>query len=1012
MSVKYVYGLQKKHGAAVKPIGRSRTVTAAPEKRRKRQVSTNESFPIVGIGASAGGLEAFTKLLKHLPHDTGMAFVLVQHLDPTHASALTEILSRTTAMRVNEVRDGMRVEPNHVYVIPPNTNLALLHHRLSLMPRTEKQGLHLPIDYFLRSLAEDRRGSAVGVILSGTASDGTLGLKAIKAEGGITFAQDEQSAKYDGMPRSAIISGFVDCVLPPEGIARELARLSQHPYVMLSQEAQTRDWTFGETDILNKIFILLRTHTGVDFTDYKHATIRRRIQRRMLLHKIDRMDQYVQFLQQRADEVEALYQDLLINVTSFFRDPDSFRSLRKKMFPRLLKNRGPDQSLRVWVPGCSTGEEAYSIAISLLESIGDKRAEIPIQIFATDISGAAIEKARAGDYPKSIEQDLSDERLRRFFVKTEIGYQIKKSVREMCVFARQNAVKDPPFSKLDLISCRNVMIYLGPALQKKLLPIFHYALKPDGLLVLGSSETIGGFSDLFALVDRKEKIYAKKPGRFVPTFASARTEHPVERRQPGHQPMRSAEELPVMASLYKEADSLMLSQYAPPGVLVNDELRIVQFRGITSPFLAPSPGEASLDLLQMVREGLRLDLRSAIQKARKSNERVRKEGLPIEPGNPSRQVTLDVIPFKATLSKERFFLVVFEEAATVTSPIAIQDKPAGHGKGRPMEHAGGQLRHELAATKEYLRTVLEEHDAGREELRAANEEVQSSNEELQSTNEELETAKEELQSTNEELTTLNEELQTHNSELNQVNNDLVNFLGSAHVPIVMVGGDLRIRRFTAAAQALVNLIPADVGRPLGDIQPNVHIPDLGRLILEVVDTLTACEREVRDRQGHWYSLRIRPYKTVDGKIDGAVLIFMDIDAAKRSTALIEEAHDFADAIVETLRDPLVVLTPDLRVKRANAMFYKMFQVAQEDTEGRLLYDLGDGQWNIPKLRQLLEEILPRNSMFNDFAVEHEFPRIGRKRMLLNARRIFRNDNELQAILLVIEDTTRHGTPTA
>ena len=938
-----------------------------------------------------------------------MAFVLVQHLDPTRASALTEILSRATAMPIAEVRDGMQVEPNHVYVIPPNTNMAVLHHRLSLMPRTDKHGLHLPIDYFLRSLAEDRRSRAVGVILSGTASDGTLGLKAIKAEGGITFAQDEQSAKYDGMPRSAIVSGFVDCVLPPEGIARELTRLSRHPYVMLSREAQATEWASGEMDVLNKIFIVLRTHTGVDFTNYKHTTIRRRIQRRMLLHTMDRMDQYVHYLQQHADEVDALYQDLLINVTSFFRDPDAFRVLTKKMFPRLLKNRGADQSLRVWVPGCSTGEEAYSIAIIMLESIGDKRAEIPVQIFATDISTAAIEKARAGDYPKSIEQEVSAERLRRFFVKSEHGYQIKKAVRELCVFARQNAVKDPPFSKLDLISCRNVMIYLGPVLQKKLLPIFHYALKPDGLLMLGSSETIGGFSNLFVLADKKEKIYSKKPGRFVPVFGPATTERPGEARPRGDKPVSSGEELPVAPSLHKEVDGLLLSQYAPPGVLVNDDLRIVQFRGVTSPFLAPSPGEASLDLLQMVREGLRLDLHNAIQKARKTNERVRKEGVSIEPGNRSRRTNLDVIPFQSTSSKERFFLVVFEEAATGG---AVAEKRAGRGKGRPVEHSpGAELRHELAATKEYLRTVLEEHDAGREELRSANEEIQSSNEELQSTNEELETAQEELQATNEELTTLNEELQTHNSELNQVNNDLINFLGNAHVPIVMVGGDLRIRRFTTAAQAVVNLIPADVGRPLGDIQPNVNVPDLGQLIFDVIDTLTACEREVQDRQGRWYSLRIRPYKTADGKIDGAVLVFMDIDAAKRTAASIEEAHDFADAIVETLRDPLVVLSPDLRVQRANAIFYKVFQVTPEDTQGRLVYELGNGQWNIPRLRQLLEEILPRDSVFNDFAVEHEFPRIGRKRMLLNARRIHGKDNELKAILLVIEDATLRETLT-
>jgi len=994
----------------VKSSGRSRNVAATPVKRRRRHGPANESLPVVGIGASAGGLEAFTKLLKHLPDDTGMAFVLVQHLDPTHASALTEILSRATTMPVTEVRDGIRAEPNHVYVIPPNTNMAILHHTLSLMPRTEKHGLHLPIDYFLRSLAEDRRSRAVGVILSGTASDGTLGLQAIKAEGGITFAQDEESARYDGMPRSAIGSGCVDCVLPPEGIARELARLSRHPYVMLSQEAQTIGRASGEADILNKVFIVLRRHTGVDFTDYKHTTIRRRIQRRMLLHQIERMDQYVRFLQQHTGEMEALYQDLLINVTSFFRDPDSFRALRKKMFPHLMKSPSPEQPLRIWVPGCSTGEEAYSIAISLLESFGNKRAEIPVQIFATDISGGAIEKARAGFYPKSIAQEVSAERLRRFFVKSDHGYQIRKSIREMCVFARQNAIKDPPFSKLDLISCRNVMIYLGPVLQKKLLAVFHYALKPDGLLMLGSSETIGGFSNLFVLVDKKEKIYAKKPGRFLPVLAPVTTERPDEQRPRGHNAVRRGEELPVVPNLYKEADSLLLSQYVPPSVLINDDLRIIQFRGSTSPFLAPSPGVASLDLLQMVREDLRLDVRNAIQKARKANARVREQGLSIDPGNRSQRINLDVIPFQATPSKERFFLVVFEEAETSG---VLRNRRAERGKGRRIEHsAGAQLRHELAATKEYLRTVLEEHDAGREELRSANEEVQSSNEELQSTNEELETAKEELQSTNEELTTLNEELQTHNSELNQVNNDLINFLGSTHVPIVIVSCDLRIRRFTAAAQAVVNLIPADMGRPLGDIQPSVNVPDLGKMILGVIDTLTACEREVQDRQGHWYSLRIRPYKTADGVIDGAVLMFVDINAAKHSTVLVEEARDFANAIVETLRDPLVVLNPDLRVRKANDIFYKTFQVAPEDTEGRYLFNLGDGQWNIPQLRRLLEEILPRDSAFNDFAVEHVFPRIGHKRMILNARRVLGKDSEPKAILLVIEGTTRHGRQTA
>jgi two-component system CheB/CheR fusion protein len=715
----------------------------------------------------------------------------------------------------------------------------------------------------------------------------------------------------------------------------------------------------------------------------------------------------VRFLQDHADEVDALYQDFLINVTSFFRDPESFRTLKKKVFPSLVKNRAPGQPLRVWVPGCSTGEEAYSIAISLQEFLGNKKADTQIQIFATDISEAAIEKARASFYPKNIEEEVSPERLRRFFAKAEHGYRINEATRGMCVFARQNAVKDPPFSKLALISCRNLLIYLGSVLQKKLIPILHYALLPGGFLMLGSSETIGGFADLFTLTDKRQKIYSKKQTRTGPMLELAAS----ERLPLSNKPERATEELPGVISLDKQVDSLLLSQYAPPSVLINNDMQILQFRGNTRPFLAPTPGEASLNLLDMVTEGLRLDLWSAIRKARKTNGHVRKKGLGIGENDRSRRIDLEVIPLKATSSKEYFFLVLFQEVTVHPVSKATRDRRAGRDKGERTEPSlVARLRHELAATKEYLRTSVEEQEAAGEELRSANEEIQSSNEELQSTNEELETAKEELQSTNEELTTLNEELQTRNYELSQLNNDLVNLLGSTHIPIVIVENDLRIRRFTPAAQAVFNLIPADVGRPLGDIQPKVNVPDLNQLILEVIDTLDTREREVQDRDGHWYSLRIRPYKTLDNTIQGAVVALVDIDAARRSATLTEEARDFADAIVETVRDPIIILESDLRVKRASRSFYAMFQATPQETEGRFLYDLGNGQWNIPRLRVLLEEILPRDSIFDDFEVEHEFPRIGRKRMLLNARRIVRKDNNLEAILLAIEDLTERTTP--
>ncbi len=583
----------------------------------------DRTFPVVGIGASAGGLEAFTQLLEFLPHDTGMAFVLVQHLAPKHESMLTELLSRATRMPVAEVKDGMKVESDHIYVIPPNTNMAILHGVLHLMPRPATLGQHMPIDYFLRSLAEDQKSTAIGVILSGTASDGALGLKAIKAEGGITFAQDEKTAKYDGMPRSAIAAGYVDFILAPDKIAKELARLGRHPYVSHVKVERAGELLAEDGDDFNKILIVLRAATGVDFTYYKHSTIQRRIVRRMVLLKIDDLKNYVKYLQANAGEVEALYNDILINVTGFFRDPETFEILTEKVFPSIMKNRSPDEPIRIWVPGCSTGEEPYSIAISLLEFLGDRATSTPIQIFATDISEVAIEKARAGIFIENIALDVSPERLRRFFVKLESGYQISKTFRDICVFAKQNVVKDPPFSKLDLISCRNVLIYLGPVLQKKVMPILHYALKPDGLLVLGSSETIGGFADLFSLIEKKHKVYAKKMTALRPAFDFSNSDYQIEKVHFGK--ATSARET-ASFDVQKEADQIVMSRYVPAGVIINDDMEILQFRGRTGYYLEPAPGEASLNLLHMAREGLTFDLRTAIHKSRKADAPIKKKG--------------------------------------------------------------------------------------------------------------------------------------------------------------------------------------------------------------------------------------------------------------------------------------------------------------------------------------------------------------------------------------------------
>ena len=981
------------------PAPKAARTAAAP--RSRPAASATASFPIVGIGASAGGLEAFTQLLGALPLDTGFAFVLVQHLAPQHESMLTALLSHTTKLPIHEARDAMRIERNHIYVIPPNTNLAVLHGRLSLMPRTEARGQHLPVDFFFRSLAADLKSRAIGVILSGTASDGTEGLRAIKAEGGLTFSQDEKSAKYDGMPRSAIAAGVVDFVLPPESIARELARLGRHPYVALPPAAKPEEVLAEGDGELSKVFILLRAATGVDFSFYKPTTIKRRLARRMALQKVESLAHYVRFLRQTPQEVDALYQDLLINVTSFFREPEAFEVLKKKIFPRLLKDRSAHTPIRVWVPGCSTGEEAYSLAIALLEFLGPKGADVPVQIFATDISDAAIDKARAGIYPAGIAADLSAARLRRFFVKHDGGFQISKTVRDVCVFARQDVTRDPPFSRLDLISCRNLLIYLGPVLQKRVIPMFHYALQPGGLLLLGGSETIGGFADLFALADSRHKLYARKPATHRTELALPHHGRTETAAGPGH----PAPPVPAPAFDYeKEADRIVLGKYTPPGVVVNGDFDILQFRGHTGPYLEPASGAASLNLLKMARDGLLLELRAALDDAQRCHASVRRPGVQVRSSGGFREVTLEVIPLRpGPAGGADCYLVLFADAAPRAAGQPEPPAKAPRAAPAASEKLIAQLRQELTATKEYLQSVIADHERTNEELQSANEEILSSNEELQSTNEELETAKEELQSTNEELQTVNDEMHTRNGELGQVNNDLVNLLHSVQIPIVILGGDLCIRRFTPLAERVLNLLPTDVGRPLSDLRPKIIVPEFERLIAEVMDTLVPREVEVQDRDGHWHSLRIRPYKTLENKIDGVILALVDIDTVRSALSQAREAREFAEAVIETVRHPLLVLDGELRVKTANRAFCEMFRLRPEETENRFIYHLGKAQWDIAKLRELLENILPKNSRFENFEMDAEFPGAGRKRLVLNARRIADEGLKTKAILLAMEE---------
>jgi two-component system CheB/CheR fusion protein len=771
-----------------------------------RAMEVSRRLPVVGIGASAGGLEAASSFFKEIPSHLGMAYVVVLHLDPVRESKLTEILARTTPMPVVQVQDGMRVEPDHVYVIPPNHEMTIEHWVLHLREREPHRSANTTIDTFLRSLAVGHGSDAIGVILSGTASDGTLGLAAIKGEAGITFAHEPSSAKYDGMPASAIASGCVDFILPPGQIAREIARIRHHPYI--ADAVSPDGHPMSDDNELESIFRLLRRYTTVDFTGYKSPTIARRIQRRMALHKIDKLSDYGALVHREPAEVTALYHDLLINVTSFFRNPEAFAALRQVVYPAILQARtsasGP---VRIWVPGCSTGEETYSHAMSLVEFLAQVRPEIPIQVFGTDLSQRAIQTARVGVYKENIEADVTPARLRRFFYKEDGGYQIRKAIRDLCIFSTQNVFNDPPFSRMDLVSCRNVMIYLGQSLQKRVIPIFHYALNPTGFLMLGSTEgLLGAGSELFEMADKKHKIFRKRLVSSPVSFGfSVEKQEQPNGEPPAMAPPKSQETIKIPMELQREADRLLLARYVPPAVLINEHLEILQTRGRTASFLELPSGKASLNLLKMARPGLLFELQGAIDEARKQGFEARRQNVRVE-DEQIKTVAIRVIPFKVPTHTQYSFLIVFESettaggsATTGLSPMPAAEvilEPALRGEHSTLGLQIGQLRQELAATREYLQSIIESQEGTNEELQSANEEIQSGNEELQSTNEELQTSKEELESANEELHTVNEEMQHRNELLTQLNNDLTNLLYS-----VSCDAGLKLKRHRPAHAA-------------------------------------------------------------------------------------------------------------------------------------------------------------------------------------------------------------------
>ena len=1066
---------------------------------------------VVGIGASAGGLVALSELFLHVPSKTGLAYVIVQHLSPTHESTLAELLGRSAAIPVHQAANGMAVEVDCAYVIAPDTQMTLTDGHLKLVPRDPNARPPLPIDALFRSLAEVQKSRTIGVILSGTGSDGALGVRSIKGAGGITFVQDPASASSPGMPLAAIATDCVDVVASPTAIAEQLAHLGRHPYLRLaaSESIAFTDAQAGAVEepaaassveslhdgAVSAIAGLLRRRFGVDFSLYKIGTVERRIRRRMALRRVDGLAAYADMLRQDVGELGALYNDLLIGVTRFFRDPDVFEALSKILFPQLIKRQPTDREagrdrdhdndspVRIWVAGCSTGEEAYSIAICVLEFLETNAPGTRVQIFATDLSESSIAIARAGAYPQGIEADVTPERLRRFFTQEDSGYRVTRMVRDCCVFARQNITADPPFSQIDLVSCRNVLIYLQASAHAKVLAVFHYALKPGGILVLGTSESTSTVPVLFTQVDKKHRIYTRAPGSARPLYLDYMPDHPISApalshltqlaptrssrsrgrgaaqtvassraRDRGHPadpldtPVVDGLRLPTVPEVQRTADQVVLGSYAPAGVVVDDQLLIVQFRGNTGSYIEPTAGTASLHLLKLVKPELAAELRKALDAARAEARPTRIERVPFHNGPRLGFVTLAVTPFRVTGSDGQFFMVSFEEPAPDSGSVRQEvtrdvldathhhrSQKSGEGAKKSVASAktgnraakrgstawmkefeatlqdalkrNGELAQDLEATRRHLQAVTEEHSSVVEEFQAANEEVQSSNEELQSTNEEIETSKEELQSLNEELTTVNDELRLRNAEASHLNDDLTNLLTSMHVPVIMVGTDLRIRRFTAGAERMMNVIATDVGRPIGDIKSSIDVPDLGEVIARVIGTLKGAEREVRDLDGCWYLMHIRPYRTGENKIDGAVIIYYDIDARKRAGEQSEALRRYAEAIVETVREPLLVLDERLRVLTANRAFYDSFGTSQGDTIGRALFELGNGQWDITVLRGLLERVLSDGVAFNEVEVEHVFPAKGRRTMLLNARRVASDRNGLPLVLLAIEDVT-------
>lgn len=854
-------------------------------------------FPIVGIGASAGGLEALEELFAHMPTDTGMAFVVITHQHPGHTSLLPELLSKITRIKVQQAADGLKVEPNRVYVSPPGGHLAILSGTLHRMETEKKEAPHLPIDYFLRSLAADQKDKAVCIILSGTGSDGTLGLRAVKGESGMAMVQQVNAAKYSGMPSSAVATGLADFVLPAPEMPKHLVTYTRGPYLAAPP---VEDPSSEVAQPMQKIFVLLRSRTGNDFSSYKPSTIRRRIERRMNLHQITGPAQYVTYLQENPHEIDILFKELLISVTSFFRDPEAFDALATSGLGALVASRPDDYGFRVWVPGCATGEEVYSLAILMRECLEKAKHHGDVQVFGTDLDTEAIEVARNGQYPDGIASDVSPKRLERCFTRNDRTYRIHKDIREMAVFAVQNVIKDPPFTKLDVISCRNLLIYLNADLQRRLLPIFHYALKPGGLLFLGSSETIGTFGDLFEVVDKKWKIFRRKA---IATMAHPLMEFPTPSVTTAMAAMAAnvpeAVRPPRDSNLGGAVDRLLLARFAPTSVVVNDRGDVVYIHGRTGAYLEPTTGQPRQNILDMAREGLQFHLAAALRQAVVQNTDVVRDGVRVKSNGDFTHVNLSGTKIHEPEHVRGLLLVTFRPA-----PVAVKAGKTtrrAHGKGEETRVA--EVERELQSAKESLQTTIEELETTNEELKSTNEELQSTNEELQSTNEEMETSKEEMQSLNEELNTMNAEMQSKVEDLSRVNDDMQNMLNGAEAATIFLDDEMTIKRYTEQARQLIHLIPTDLGRPLSDLVSKLAYEELVDDCRKVLRTLVAKLAEVRSKDGRWYLMRIMPYRTTENVIDGVVVTFVDINPVKEAE---KSLHRMSKVFLEGL-DPMMIL---------------------------------------------------------------------------------------------------------